>query len=183
MKEEEDEEEEKFSRGEGRAAQDDVGLEARGQRRHLLEETASEAFDWHVLSEVHLSPGFNRSPNPTLTLTLTLTLTPALTRTLTLTLTSYNPNPNLRRRRRGRKRSLRPPAGRSLRSYNRSRARLCRKEQLPRPKMTLGPTTRTRSSSCVCVTALTLAAARSGLKSPRVSRDGPLRRLAAGGAA
>ena len=61
MKEEEDEEEEKFSRGEGRAAQDDVGLEARGQRRHLLEETASEAlpteaFDWHVLSEVGICP-------------------------------------------------------------------------------------------------------------------------------
>ena len=56
MKEEEDEEEEKTSRGEGRAAQDDVGLEAGGQRRHLLEETASEAFDWHVLSEVGICP-------------------------------------------------------------------------------------------------------------------------------
>ena len=59
MKEEEDEEEEKTSRGEGRAAQDDVGLEAGGQRRHLLDETASEAllsFDWHVLSEVGICP-------------------------------------------------------------------------------------------------------------------------------
>ena len=57
MKEEEDEEQ-KTSGGE-----DDVVVEAGGLRRQLPEGTASEAmlrFDWHVLSEVHLLPGFNR---------------------------------------------------------------------------------------------------------------------------